>query len=485
MTNPGRNLLRFSGLGRRGVALLATVCFPVGAASAGGDGRTIPAALLRAVPQEVKAAAFYAGRRESEARPGPRSTLDLATFLVDRAQEFGLVSQLYPTVRVWADGLAAAAAVMQHPHAVALLDIRATARADGGHRLAGLKAAVILHTRGSNAEVEQRIQHLLSTYTNSKETEFSTRQTDEGPVFTVKDRRLPPWTVVTWGPLGDVYVIAVGEGAYGRVAEAVADPTRSLAAQPWFASAFPQASGPNASFVAYVYFEALRDRADPSLARKIEQVQTALRLGGVDRGLWAFRYAGRALEARGVLRREGRDEPLAIAGKRLLDKVGPSVIPDEATRYAVIDCNPRTLIHGIGEAYLASRSPAADQKSRRFWKDLETKCDVSFDRDIFSHLGHTVVIHDYPKHPLRLPVARTLLVRIDGDAEALRRRIDHLLNCAGQQSPQAGLLRLRQDADGVWYLQYGLLGPAVVVTDDWLMVSFSPAAVRQNLATTK
>ena len=110
---------------------------------------------------------------------------------------------------------------------------------------------------------------------------------------------------------------------------------------------------------------------------------------------------------------------------------------------------------------------------------------MSFDRDIFSHLGHTVVIHDYPEHPLRLSVARTLLVCIDGDAEALRRRIDHLLGCVGPQLPQAGLLRLRQDADGVWYLQYGLLGPALVVTDDWLMVSFSPTAVRRNLVTTK
>jgi hypothetical protein len=41
---------------------------------------------------------------------------------------------------------------------------------------------------------------------------------------------------------------------------------------------------------------------------------------------------------------------------------------------------------------------------------------------------------------------------------------------------------LRHDPDGVWYLHFGLEGPAIAVADRHLVISFSPAALRQNLA---
>jgi len=93
-----------------------------------------------------------------------------------------------------------------------------------------------------------------------------------------------------------------------------------------------------------------------------------------------------------------------------------------------------------------------------------------------------VVVHDYPPHALRLPPAWTILAGVDGDSGKLRANLDRLLEVARKELQNGGSMRLRRDDDGVWYLYVGLNGPALAVTDRWLLVSFSPEAVRQNIA---
>jgi len=50
-----------------------------------------------------------------------------------------------------------------------------------------------------------------------------------------------------------------------------------------------------------------------------------------------------------------------------------------------------------------------------------------------------------------------------------------------QTEAPSALSWLKRDADGVWYVQFGLLGPALAVADEWVVISYSPQAVRQNL----
>ena len=40
-------------------------------------------------------------------------------------------------------------------------------------------------------------------------------------------------------------------------------------------------------------------------------------------------------------------------------------------------------------------------------------------------------------------------------------------------------IRLRQEPDGVWYIKAGLLGPAMCVTDRYVVFSWSPRALRE------
>ena len=113
---------------------------------------------------------------------------------------------------------------------------------------------------------------------------------------------------------------------------------------------------------------------------------------------------------------------------------------------------------------------------------LEASAGLSIEKDILSHLTGPVVVHNYPPHALKLPLAWTILVPIDGDPTALRNHLDRFLEVIRQKLLQKNTVQLRRDSNGVWYIQYGLTGPALTVTDRWLMVSFSPEALRQNLA---
>jgi hypothetical protein len=83
-------------------------------------------------------------------------------------------------------------------------------------------------------------------------------------------------------------------------------------------------------------------------------------------------------------------------------------------------------------------------------------------------------------------VARTVLVEIAGSSMAVQTWTDRLLRRWQRHldSPSSDWqpLTVKQAPDGVWYLQAGLYGPALAVTNRWIVISHSPAAVRQNVA---
>jgi len=441
----------------------------------------IPPTLTEVVPHDAVVAYFSAQPKDAQSAGSLASTVGLVSFLADRAQEVGLLSGVDDCSRMWVDSLASLSTVLGLPHTVMLFDVQARPRSDGGHELASLKGALVCHTRGANEGLERRIQHLLNTYTNREDTRLSERKVGAHDVFALRDARLPPWVSFNWGPFGDYYVLGIGEGAFERATANITQRLKSLPYDAWFQRAFAEADGVRASVAWYIRFDELSRKADALFDQKVARVQDALRMRDVERGLWTVGFADRALEIKGVRRRNGVDEVSPIASRRFLSKLNERIIPDQATGYAVIDCNPRTVLESISEAYLASRSPDTQAKSGELWGRLAADAGVQIHEDIMSQLGTPVVIHDYPPHAFRLPLAWTILVRISGDADVLRERIDHWLENARKEYAETGLLQLRHDEDGVWYIQYGLMGPAMLVTDNWLVVGFSPQAVRQNL----
>jgi hypothetical protein len=214
-------------------------------------------------------------------------------------------------------------------------------------------------------------------------------------------------------------------------------------------------------------------------------VLDGLGLGEVDRGVWALGSAERAVQAYAVLRRGDRDDFVVIC-RPAADAGTLKTIPPEAGRYAIIDHQPADLVGWARDGYLASRSPSTRQRLRRMWDQVEQDAGVRLERDLLSQLGSPVVMHDYPRHALNIPLAGTIVVPIAGSPSAVRDSVEGLLRRSQEHlnGPDSGwpLLQLRRADDGVWYLQAGLCGPAVGTSDHFLVISYSPSAVRQNLA---
>jgi len=438
--------------------------------------------LVDAVPADSVAVILNAGPLSGQPGSDLRITVDLAANLLARASGIGLLSRVDTDTRAWIESLATLPVVLQHPHALVLLDLSAVALPDGGHRLAGLRAALILNTGGPDAAMERRIQHFLSTYTNSEDATLSREDRAGGPLFSLRDRRLPSWAVIQWGRFDDRYVVSIGEGAMAEVLETIVDRTHSLGADEWFARAFAGLDGTVASAGCYIRFDTLYHGADRVFAMKIDGVRSALNLDTTERGLWTMRYRDRAVELTGFLRRNGRNELAPIATARFPFGVSKKVVPDQATGYTVIKTPPRRLFHGLCNAYLASRSDEQQAKSRAYWRGVERTAGVVVDRDILPHLAAPIIIHNHPKHMLRLPFAWTALTRVAGDANVLRQNVDKLLEAAAATFFSNVVPKLRRHPDGIWSIDLGISGPALAVTDGWLILSFSPNAVRENIA---
>lgn len=398
--------------------------------------------------------------------------------LLDRLEDLGLLAAVDACTRQWLDALGTAGVVTDYPHAVALLDVSATPLEDGGHRLASASAVLVVDTHGNPGRIARRIQHLLDTYTNSEHTTLSIDASGSVVWTKLRDKRLPDWVVIRWGQVGEHFVVTLGDRAFDRVRGVVFEGGRSLASEPWFAAATGRVGVAGASLAVYANLTELRGRVDPGLARKILEVQQAFRIGSVSHGLWVARRVDRALEVSAVVQHGSIEEVQRLAGRRFRQKLEADVIPKEATRYAVVNGNPRRIVLGIAEAYLASRSTNAAADSRAYWRALQEKSGVSIEDDILAYLDDDIVWHDFPPAVIDSALTRTMTISIKRDPTTLRAKVDQLLTYVRDVLLPPGLLQLRRDDDGVWYVTYGLQGPALTVLDDWVVYGFSPAAVR-------
>lgn len=459
----------------------------------------VPAEVAAPVPSDVVAAYFSfmggstpASLSQPNAGSPPRTlaVLELGGMLADQAFRLGLLSQVDECSRMWIDALAAAATVWDHPLTIILFDVSARARRDGGHELAHLQAALVVLTRGANNRIEQRIQHLLTTYTSTAHTRLATTTRHGTSVYTLTDGRLPSWARISWGRQGDYFVVAVGDGAFSRVVETLEHQAASLAHDPWFARAADArqmdrkvdgATRPASTMGLYISFNALRDGADPVLADKMDRVQNALGLSGAHRAFVTVGRRGRAVVMKGSVRHADTEDIRVLADPKPAGRLRPPAIPEEAECYAVLPFDPGTVFTAFRDAYIASRSPRAADDCRRFWRTLEETAGVSLESDILARLGGPILVHDFPRHALRLPFTWTIVLPIQRNAGTLRGGVDALLASARTRLDEVGGIQLRRADDGIWYLQYGLIGPAVGMSQRFLVISFSPYAVRENL----
>ncbi len=351
-------------------------------------------------------------------------------------------------------------------------------------RLSRLRIALALRTQGHNEAVRAAVNRFIQRYTNNAVAVLAEREVFGERVQRLADERLPDWAVWEWGPAGDCFVVALGEGAWELVAGARRGSVPRLADVDWFREAHRQCAGRLATFQWCVDVEALQSRLSAAALHRVSAVLDALELSSIQRDYWAFGARGRMLECRRATVRDGRVQT-AVYADGTLTADAEAAIPPAARSCAVLRVDAGWLFERLPAAYVASQSPRRQASLRRFWERVETESGLDVDRIIRACLGDEMLVFNYPAHPLGIPLAATLAVPIR-DPESLQSAVDALCGASARVMRRrgSGLFRtsLRRAEDGVWYLQAGVAGPAWIVTERHLVMSWSPTALREALA---
>lgn len=440
-----------------------------------------PTEISETIPLKSVLSIVIQNHSETESTPQAMSTLHWTTMLADQVQRLGFLSGIDDTVRIWIDVASAVSEATTAPFVASLWNVQALERQDGGHELKSLCAGVLMRTGDDTVSIEQRIQHLLTSYANSQESTLAQRSYGGSTYTELRDRRNPHWAVITWGRVGTFYLVTLGTDARKRIQDTLDARSPSLGADPWFRSALADTGGHHCGVYWYLGFDRLRKQTDSSFNRKLSASLAPLGLAHAERGLWTLGKKGRSVEWHSKVRRKGKDTAHVIAGEALRGTLLQPSIPADATAFAVIDCNPATALQAARTSYLATRAPRPRHQKKSFWDEVEKDSGIDVQRELYSHLQRPLVIHNFPRHPLRLPLALTLLLPTDGQRKTLQDNIDRLLGTAARKIEEQSLVKLERADDGIWFLQFGLQGPAVGVTNRWVVVSFSPDAVRRNI----
>ncbi len=450
---------------------------------------TRPADLACAVPHEA-AVAILLDSPAVSAGPdaGSTSGWDLVAVLVRQARQVGFGGDLGADSRVLADVVGSLHLLSRYPTAAILLNVEAESLPGGGHRLRRLGGALVFAIGADPDPAARRVQELLNLYTDRSHSVMEQRSVDGLAVYRLLDDRLPGW-VFEWGEVDGFFVVSVGAGSLERIVRAVRSPKKSLAEDSWSCTARKECRSVQPFLEIYLDADRLREQLGAIMEGTTREVLTALGMEELRRGYWAIWLDGRFVEACSFLRMADGDSrvPLTVSGPAR--RAWERFVPAQAGRAAVLAVSGADLLRRGTRAYLASRSASARQKWVGLWNQHVVSGDWSAESDFLDLLGETVILHDYPRHPLGIPLLCTVLVEIDGSAQAVRRSVDRILAAAQRALGSAASTApsdpwapgLRRDPDGVWYLQAGLLGPALAVTNGWIVISYAPDAVRVNL----
>lgn len=460
-----------------------SACITLAAALVLGAGETRP--LDDCVPQDAMAA--YFGRPSAEMMEAPPGgTVDQLAASIIVLKQMGVIPR---NAVVLADIVGTLPMLSRRPHALALLDVTSKEIAPDVYRLNSLQSGLIIDSQGLENVIDRRIRDLLTTYTSQQTNDIEVRRLDGEKYYRLLDRRLPAWSIIEWGQIGPHFLVCVGEGAFKRFADTLRRKAPSLAHDPWYAQAHKRTHGSTSGIEVFVDFDRVRGRIGEVTRGRPEEVLRALQLERLQRFVWTVGFEGRALHSEVVGRdQEGRDLYKMLSGDQVIAPEVARVIPPDAKAYAAFRLPLPETVRNAREAYLQSQSEAKSDRLRQAWRMVEREFKFDIEREVIDHLGDHVVFHNYPPHPLGVPILCTVWIRYDGDRDRMAASIDrvlgawqHFFNDRTDTRPSGLRPQIVRDESGIWFLQMGLIGPAIGVADEWIVVSFSSQAVRENL----
>ncbi len=480
-------------LGAIGAVLIVWVAGGVCAAQTATTTASGPVAqdLAPYIPADVLMA--YWGRSSPEIRAGDSTVIRLLKW-VELARGLNLIPKDYRAISDIAGSLPV---VGRYDHLVMLMDVSGKPVGPEGYRLAHMEVGVVVATDGRHDEIVERIRLLLSSYTDKQfgKIEIIDRKGERS--YRLTDSRLPVWATWEWGSLGRCYVIGLGEGAFQRVVDVYTDAAKNITSDPWFVESRRRCQGEGAMIEWLVNYKRIKQQLEPVVKGRPERVLEALGAAKLQRGLCTFRLDDRYLICNIMHEMEEGNVFVPLSDPHRMPAEKLRAVPAEAS-CAVIQIGLADWLTRLCNAYLASQSDREQEQWRKWFADFERRRGVDSRTQLLDRLGNHLIVHTWPVHPLKLPLTLTFLLEID-DPVPVRDFIDALMGewqdwlrhptTTTASSRSAATQRTRgqfrwivgREPDGMWYLQAGIVRPAIAVSDRYVVVSWSPEAVRENL----
>ncbi|MBI4581521.1 MAG: hypothetical protein HY718_17605, partial [Planctomycetes bacterium] len=305
----------------------------------------------------------------------------------------------------------------------------------------------------------------------------------------------------------------------------------SLADDPWFPGAHERAQGSYSGLEVYGDLARIRERLEEDVRERPSAVMEALHIRQPAKLIWTTGHDERAIRSIVVGRAlSGEDIFAVLAGRQIAAPEVLAAIPDQASTYFVLRGPLADVFRGIRAAYLESQSQGQRRAVRELWTRLQQRYGFDSETEVLDQLSDHFIVHTWPPHPLKLPALWSVWIQVHGDWRLVARAVDRMMtawqeslndegddliaaaealiarsgsrrttapapnsskstattpNALKPAATRRAAFRLspqvRREPDGLWSLQLGLINPAVAVTQGWIVIAWSPEAVRANL----
>jgi hypothetical protein len=393
--------------------------------------------------------------------------------------------------------------MLRYPHALALIDVRAKPMESDptARRVDRLRFALVVQTGEQNEPFLRIIQKAVNEQTNSGAATLAAEKAGQWSYQELRDQRLPDWAVIAWGALDGQFVLTVGPGVWPTIAAVAEGHEPSLSGEPWYAVA--RAKRRNAAQAEiFVGAKAIQERLDPFVNGRASEFFRAWDAADLQQAHWALGFEERALFCVAHFRlrdpeQEGGETTVrrVYADAENRDPHLLAAIPAGA-RYAILDVPAGRVLTRFFSGLLAIQGVKTRENIERLWGEIVAKSGIDVEHGLLAHLGDRIVLHNDPPHPLHLPLAVTTLIEIRDEPATVRKTLE-ALGAAWQAALDEVVAKggapppftLQHDEDGIWYQRFGLAGPdwvglagpALIVTDRYIILSWSPAALREYL----
>lgn len=379
--------------------------------------------------------------------------------------------------------------VVRHEFAIALLDAKAKPLQSDpeDRRVDQLRFALVVRT-GEHAEpIRRLIQKTVNEQTDQSKASLQRRSAQRWSYQELRDERIPSWCHVAWGQIGEFFVLTVGEGVWADIAAVAANAKPSLADDRFIAEG--QAKRADAIIQVIVSIAGFQERLDPFVQGRASEFFKAWHADGVDRAHWQLGFEGRALYCEARFQHGNQTVERLYADPAIREARLLAAIP-EGARYAIYHVPAGQILTRLFTSIYMTRGADVRQVVDAEWERVQREFGFDAERDLLSHLGSNIVLHNFPTHPLHLPLAMTSLIEVRDEPARVRKTIDtfcegwrEALDKAAEHTTDPAFPSLQHDSDGIWYIQFGLFaGVAWTTTDRFIVTSWSPSALRTYLS---